>query len=282
MIAHGGHMEGFKTDVRVICCDIDGTLVRDDKSLSEENIRWIHKAVHEAGVHFTLVSGRMVSGVRPFYERMGITGPVSCYNGGTLVDEDGNIVDDHRMGHDIAMALMDIRDKFKADALIFDGMRWFLETRDCYPYKPKVKIYECDCEVGPFRELLKKFDTNKVIFMSKDDSVLENVRQEILRTIDSSKVTLYRSGDFLEVMASGYDKGSAIDALSRHYGIDSSHIMALGDDYNDIPMLRKAGYSVAMENAVPEVKAAARYITDTNNNDGVAKAIKRYVFGIES
>ena len=130
------------------------------------------------------------------------------------------------------------------------------------------------------RELLKKFDTNKVIFMSKDDSVLENVRQEILRTIDPSKVTLYRSGDFLEVMASGYDKGSAIDALSRHYGIDSAHIMALGDDYNDIPMLRKAGYSV--ENAVPEVKAAARYITDTNNNDGVAKAIKRYVFGIES
>ncbi|MBQ2527954.1 MAG: HAD hydrolase family protein, partial [Spirochaetales bacterium] len=60
------------------------------------------------------------------------------------------------------------------------------------------------------------------------------------------------------------------------------HIMALGDDYNDIPMLQKAGYSVAMENAVPEVKAAARYITDTNNNDGVAKAIKRYVFGIES
>ena len=56
--------------------------------------------------------------------------------------------------------------------------------------------------------------------------------------------------------------------------------MALGDDYNDIPMLQKAGYSVAMENAVPEVKAAARYITDTNNNDGVAKAIKKLVFGL--
>ena len=76
-----------KETVKVICCDIDGTLVRNDKSLSEENIKWIHKAVHEAGVHFTLVSGRPVNGVLPFYRRMGITGPVSCFNGGTLVDD---------------------------------------------------------------------------------------------------------------------------------------------------------------------------------------------------
>ena len=275
-------MEDFRTDVKVICCDIDGTLVRDDKSLSEENIFWIHKAVHEAGVHFTLVSGRMVNGVRPFYDRMGINGPVSCYNGGTLVDEDGNIVDEHRMPHDIAMALMDVRDRNKADAIIFDGMKWFLETRDCYPYPQKRRIYECDCETGNFRDLLKKFDTNKVIFLSPDKRVLDDVDADIRRTMDTSRISFYRNADFLEIMASGYDKGSAIDALAHYYGIDYSHIMALGDDYNDVPMLKKAGISVAMENSVPEAKAAAKYITDTNNNDGVAKAIKKLVFGISS
>ena len=275
-------MEDFRTDVKVICCDIDGTLVRDDKSLSEENIRWIHRAVHEAGVHFTLVSGRMVNGVRPFYERMGITGPVSCYNGGTLVDENGRIVDEHRMPHDIAMALMDVRDRNKADAVIFDGMRWFLETRDCYPYPQKRKVYESDCETGVFRELLQQFDTNKVIFLSPDKKVLDDVDADIRRTIDTSRISFYRNADFLEIMASGYDKGSAIDALVRYYDIDYSHIMALGDDYNDVPMLKKAGISVAMENSVPEAKAVAKYITDTNNNDGVAKAIKKLVFGINS
>ena len=275
-------MEDFRTDVKVICCDIDGTLVRDDKSLSEENIRWIHRAVHEAGVHFTLVSGRMVNGVRPFYERMGITGPVSCYNGGTLVDENGRIVDEHRMPHDIAMALMDVRDRNKADAVIFDGMRWFLETRDSYPYPQKRKVYESDCETGVFRELLQQFDTNKVIFLSPDKKVLDDVDADIRRTIDTSRISFYRNADFLEIMASGYDKGSAIDALARYYDIDYSHIMALGDDYNDVPMLKKAGISVAMENSVPEAKAVAKYITDTNNNDGVAKAIKKHVFGISS
>lgn len=275
-------MTDFRTDVKVICCDIDGTLVRDDKSLSEENIYWIHKAVHEAGVHFTLVSGRMVNGVRPFYERMGISGPVSCYNGGTLVDEDGNIVDEHRMPHDIAMALMDVRDRNKADTVIFDGMRWFLETRDCYPYAQKRKVYESECETGNFRELLQQFDTNKVIFLSPDKKVLDDVDADIRRTMDTSRISFYRNADFLEIMASGYDKGNAIDALARYYDIDYSHIMALGDDYNDVPMLEKAGISVAMENSVPEAKAVAKYITDTNNNDGVAKAIKRFVFGLSS
>ena len=178
--------------VKVICCDIDGTLVRDDKSLSEENIRWIHRAVHEAGVHFILVSGRMVNGVRPFYERMGITGPVSCYNGGMLVDEDGNIVDDnHRMPHDIAMALMDVREKFPdVSAIIFDGMKWFLETKDCYAYEPKVKIYESDCSVGDFRVLLKSFDTNKFLFMSPVKGRLEEVRAEIEKALDERRAEL--------------------------------------------------------------------------------------------
>lgn len=266
--------------VKVICCDIDGTLVRDDKSLSDENIRWIHRAFHEAGVHFVLVSGRMVNGVRPFYERMGITGPVSCYNGGMLVDEQGNIVDDnHRMPHDLALSLCDVKDMFPdVSAIIFDGMKWFLETKDCYAYKPKVKVYESDCFVGDFRTLLDHFDTNKIIFMSPERGRLEEVRSAIEKTIDTSRVNFYRNADFLEIMAGGYDKGSAIDALSSYYTIEKSNIMAIGDDYNDIPMLKEAGISVAVENAVPEAKAVARYITDTNNNDGVAKIIKKLVF----
>ena len=267
-------------DIKVICCDIDGTLVRDDKSLSDENAKWIHKAVHEKGVHFTLVSGRPVNGVRPFYERMGITGPVSCFNGGTLVDEDGKIVDDHRMPHDLALRLLEIGEKTTADIIIFDGMKWFLRTRDCYCYAQKKRIYESDCGVGDFRTLLSGFDTNKMIFMSPSNEVLASILSEMENTIDKERFTSYRNADFLEVMPSGYDKSSAIDALARLFNVDLSQIMALGDDYNDISMLRRAGCSVAMENAVPEAKAAAKHITDTNNNDGVAKAIQRFVFGL--
>ena len=265
-------------EIKVICCDIDGTLVRDDKSLSEENIKWIHKAVAEKGVHFTLVSGRMANGVKPLYDQMNITGPISCFNGGTLVDEEGNIVDDHRMPHSTALKMCDIRDKTGLDLVIFDGMQWYLETRDCYAYPLKRKVYASECKIGNFRDLLNTFDTNKVIFMSTDPAMLDKVDELIREVTTDKEVTRYRSTDLLEVMATGYDKGSAIDALAKHYNISTNNIMAIGDDYNDIPMLKKAGYSVAMKNAVEEAKQVAKYITDTNNNDGVAKAIQKLIF----
>ncbi|MBR2282681.1 MAG: HAD family hydrolase, partial [Spirochaetales bacterium] len=231
----------MENKVKAICCDIDGTLVKDDKSLSEENIRWIRNA-YNAGVHFTLVSGRPVTGVRPFYERMEITGPVSCFNGGTMVDEDSTIIDDHRMDHSTASTLIDIRERNQdesLDMILFDGMDWYLERRNSYCYAIKRRIYNCECGVGRFRELIDRFDTNKVVFLSPKPEKLAAIVQDIRESLDVSKLTLYRSGDFLEVMVSGYDKGSAIDALARHYGIGNSEIMAIGDDYNDIPMLKK-------------------------------------------
>ena len=269
------------SDIKVICCDIDGTLVRDDKTLSDENIKWIHKAVHEKGVHFTLVSGRPVHAVRPFYERMGITGPVSCFNGGTLVDEKGNIVDDHRMPRDLAFSLLDIGEEFGADIIIFNGMKWYLKSRDCYCHDQKKLIYETECETGDLRQLLGTFETNKMIFLSPSRDVIESVFSRIKETIAPKRYTPYRNADFLEIMPSGYDKSSAIDALAKLFDVSLDQIMALGDDYNDVTMLKRAGCSVAMANAVPEAKAAAKHVTDTNNNDGVAKAIKKYVFGLE-
>ena len=274
--------EETMSDIKVICCDIDGTLVRDDKTLSDENAKWIHKAVHEAGVHFTLVSGRPVNGVRPFYQRMGITGPVSCFNGGTLVDENGDIVDDHRMPHDLAVQICKIGKHLPVDIIIFNGMKWYLRTRDCYCYAQKKKIYESECGIGEPLQLLNTFDTNKIIFMSPSKDVLKTAMAEIEKKVEKGRITYYSNADFLEMMPSGYDKSSAIDALAKLFDVKLSQIMALGDDYNDVPMLKRAGCSVAMANAVPEAKAAAKYITDTNNNDGVAKAIQKYVFGIDN
>lgn len=271
----------IKNDIRAICCDVDGTLVRDDKSLSDENCEWIHKAVHQAGIPFTVVSGRPLNGILPFYQKIGITGPVSCFNGGTLVDENGNIVDDHRMSYDLALSICNIHDKYpNLDMIIFNGMKWYLETKDCYSYEKKKRVYNSECLLGNLRSLLTEFDTNKIIFMGPSSSSLDAIMDEIGKTVGVENVTLYRNLDFLEVMPSGYDKSTSVDSLAKLLKIDVSQIMAIGDDYNDIAMLQKAGYPVAMANSVPEVKAIAKYVTDTNNNDGVAKAIQKLIFNL--
>ncbi len=276
-----GEARADMEQVKVICCDIDGTLVRDDKSLSEVNKFWIKKAVQERGVQFTLVSGRMYNGVRPFYDQLGIWGPISCYNGGTLYDKDGQLVEDHRVAHDIALRVLEVQRKTGVPMILFNDQKWYLEKKDDYLYPKKLKIYQTDCIEGNFEALLDQFDTNKLLFMSPDKAKLDEI-ESLLRAMgmDKDSLTFYRSTDFLELMPYGVNKGTAIDALSRHFKISPSEIMAIGDDYNDIAMLKKAGFSVAVGNAVPEAKAAAKYLTASNQNDGVAKAIQNLVFGV--
>ncbi len=271
----------MKENVKAICCDIDGTLLRDDKSLSEENIYWIKKAVKEKEISFTLVSGRMYNGVKPFYEPLGVTGPVSCYNGGTLYDSDGNVITEHRMSHEIALKLLDIYHKTGVGLILFNDKNWYLEKLDDFMYPNKKKMYLSECVVGNFDELLEQFDTNKVLFMSPRQEDLNRVDKLVKEAgLYGTYLTGYRIKPCLELIPCNVNKGLAIDALADYFKIPHANIMALGDDANDIEMLTKAGISVAMQNAVPQAKETARYITDTNNNDGVAKAIKRFVFGM--
>lgn len=267
--------------VKVICCDIDGTLVRDDKSLSDANKYWIKKAVLEKGVEFTLVSGRMYNGVRPFYDEFGITGPISCYNGGSLYNSEGKIVEDHRVPHDISMRVLEVQKEVGVPLILFNDQKWYLQEEDDYVHPKKLRVYQTECIEGDFKQLLNEFDTNKLLFMTPDKEKLDKV-ESILRNMGMAdgSLTFYRSTDFLELMPYGVNKGMAIDALARYFKISPAQIMAIGDDYNDIEMLQRAGISVAMENGVDKAKTVAKYITDTNMNDGVAKAIQRFVFGI--
>lgn len=266
-------------NVKLICCDIDGTLVRDDKTISDTNIQWIQKAVQEKGVRFTLVSGRPASGIQPFYDKLGFTGLISCFNGGQLLDESGTVIDDHRVPHDIAVRIMDVWKHYEVDMVIFNGSDWYVQSRDSYAYRSRRVMYLKDCITGNLRDLIHTFDTNKCFFLSEDHEALRRLENQIIEEIGLSQIVTHRSEDYLEVTARGYDKGTAVTALSRIYNIPTSQIMAIGDENNDVDMLRTAGISVAMANATAQAKQAARYITDSNNDDGVAKAIQRFVFG---
>ena len=263
-------------DIKLICCDIDGTLVRDDKSLSDENVRWIQRAVKEKNVRFTIVSGRMYSAVIHFYSTLGVRGPASCINGALLYDSDGNVIGDHRISIDIAERIYRVAREFPIEMLLIAGNTWYTEKHDGFLYSVKLPIYRQDSVIADLGSLIRSEEANKILFMSQDANLLESLRAEIRKEIAPSDASFYYGNDFLELMPGGVNKGTAIDDLSAYYGIDKSEIMALGDDFNDIEMLSKAGFSIAMGNASDVVKSAARYVTDANENDGVARAIERF------
>lgn len=267
------------SDIRIICCDIDGTLVKNDKSLSETNRYWIHKAVEEKGIKFVLCSGRILKSLKYYYEILGISGLSSCLNGTFLVDEKGNVISNHTLPKEIGDKIVSIKEIHTAEMLCISGDKWYTESREGYLYSKKRPIYMQDSIIINPRDLLKQVKINKFLFMSMHRNELKQLEKDIMGVVDHPQdICFYPGQDFLEVMCGGINKGTAVDDLIAYYHLDRSQVMAIGDDINDIEMLQKAGLGIAMGNAYDSVKAVADDITDTNENDGVAKAIQKWVF----
>jgi len=266
-------------NIEILCCDIDGTLVRDDKSLSEENKYWIRRLVKEKGVKFVLVSGRLLAAMKGFNEAIGIKEAVSCYNGCSFYNEDYKLIYEHRLSTEIANKILAVSRKVGMELVFFDDTDWIIEDMNSFVYEQKLPLYMCPPVICPFEKFLEKKQTNKIIALDKDSKKIKNFKEELRKVgIDEKNTTLYLTNTFFEVMPKGYSKGTAIEDLSKYYKVDKSKIMAIGDDYNDIEMLKMAGLSIGMGNSVPEVKEIVDWITDTNMNDGVAKAIQKYFF----
>lgn len=267
------------SDIKIICCDIDGTLVRDDKSLSETNKLWIKKAVEEKGVKFVLVSGRILNSLEYFNRVLGIKGLTSSLNGTYLTDENGKVLANHTMSRDIAEQIVQVYRRHSAGILFISGNEWYTEDHTGYVFTKKLPIYMKESIVVKMEDAVKTIDINKFLFMSEDKTVLEEVEKDLRKTIeDPNGVCFYQGPDFLEVMPGGINKGNAVDDLISYYKLDRNNVMALGDDINDLEMIQKAGLGIAMGNALDCVKKVAVYVTDTNENDGVAKAIEKFLF----
>lgn len=134
-------------------------------------------------------------------------------------------------------------------------------------------------KVVPFDKLPEHCTNNgelpyKMLCVSEDPLVVQEM-EILLREKFSSLLNIYLSGPrYLEISAKDVDKGHALEAICEAYGYDTSQAMAIGDYFNDLGMLKVAGYSVAMGNAPDEIKRHAHAVTDTNDEDGLAKAIE--------
>ena len=259
----------------LICSDVDGTLIRDDQSLSDENKRYIRRAIDECGAKFMIVTGRMYSALYPYYKALGVEGIASCLNG-SLLYERGKLIVNHKIDKAAALNAYLISLRHGVDMLSVSEDKWFTLNHSSYLYNAKLPIYNQDSGIVDFKTFLKANAMNKLLFMSDDQEAIAALRDDLMSNIKN--VTYYYNRNFVEIMPYGVNKGTSIDDISKYLGIDKDNIMAIGDDYNDIEMLRKAGYSFAMGNAPDEVKSHAKFITDTNERDGVAKAIERVFF----
>ena len=265
--------------VKLFVSDLDGTMLPSGDIVSSENIAAVQCAVR-AGVTVTIATGRMFEAALPVAEALGVDVPIIAYNGALIKSPSGRIYEEHAIDPMLAR-----------DIITFAQARgWYIQS-----YSGGVLRYAVACEESRFYEDSQKITGKAVgrdgmlayvtgnckLLLVTEGRAVSEARAQILMDAFGAHIGVTRSADRLvEIVVKGVSKASALTALAAKLGITADETMAIGDAYNDLPMLKAAGKSVAMGNAFPEVKEEADYETLSCTENGLAAAIYTYVLGM--
>ncbi|MBS4218804.1 HAD family phosphatase [Bacillus sp. FJAT-49711] len=288
--------------IKCIASDMDGTLLNARQEVSEENIRAI-QAAQEKGIDFVVVTGRAYNEVRYVLDKTGLTLPAVCVNGGEIRDKEGKV--SYSVGLDGPTAAK-VTSVFEEMNIYFElyteggtyttdyekGIQVLVDIyHTANPSQDVEKIRESADErfhqrlihvIDDFERIFEAADCHvyKFLAFSMDEEVLMEV-SERLKEISGLEVTSSGRNN-LEVMHYEALKGKALQKYVEQKGISLEETMALGDNYNDLSMLKIVGHSVAMGNSEQEIKDICKYETATNDEDGVAKAIMKALGQMET
>ena len=262
--------------IKLFVTDIDGTLLPAGGRVSVKNIEAV-LAMRRAGVEVAIATGRMYCAALPIAAQLGVPVPIIAYNGALIKSSAGEVL--HSRFMDAADALKLIN--------YFEGRGWHLQSYvDDVLYVPErnrfVEFYESAQKVTAvavgWEGLRGRVEGITKLLTITDTPEETAARLDELKKIFGNEVEVTRSAlMFVEFMAAGVSKASAIQILADKLGVDIAQVLAIGDSDNDLQMLTSVGVGVAMGNAVPAVKEACTRITDTCENDGFAKAVYDYV-----
>lgn len=268
--------------IRLIALDIDGTLVDDEKELPAPNLRAL-RAARELGVHVAIASGRMVPSIELVQDRMGIDCSIIAYNGGKVVGSraDGRRVVSHSpLPTEVFDRLLDftlaedrILNVYLEDRLFCDRSHEGHRLPELYARRTGSPY-----EFTDIRQFRGRAATKLIIL--EEPRERDRLYLELREELDDEANLQCTDPEYLEIMAPGIDKATALPALADYVGCAVEEILAMGDADNDREMLRSAGVGVAVANARPGVLEAAPYRTErTNNEAAVAEAVERWVTG---
>lgn len=261
--------------IRLLVCDIDGTLVRNDKSLPEQNIAAVRDLVAR-GIPVSLISARPPAGVEGIARALGLKGLMGAFNGGTLFEPGGRELASYKVPHTTAQGLLDLYAQPRVTTWMFAAGSWLTSDAE-NPHTPR-EVVSSGLQPVPTRDFAPWLGkVEKLVAVCDDDPVMDRI-EATARDMAGVTATVSRSQDYyLDATAPQANKGEGVSAIARLLGVPLDSVAVIGDQANDVAMFRRAGLAIAMGQAHEAVRAAAHDVAASNEDAGVADAIARFI-----
>jgi Cof subfamily protein (haloacid dehalogenase superfamily) len=262
--------------IRMVIADVDGTLVTQEKVLTERAANAVSH-LRQAGIEFSITSGRPPRGMAMLIEPLNLSQPMAAFNGGVLIQPDlATVVDQKLLPPGVPENVIKAIEDHGLDVWLYTDTGWFV--RD--PGAPHVAREQWTVKFPP--TVVKTFEgllgrVAKIVGVGDDYDRVAKCEKDVQQA-GGEHISAARSQPYyLDVTHPQANKGGVVLAMSKLLNIPAAEIATIGDMPNDVLMFEKSGVSIAMGNASREVQASATYVTSTNEDEGFAKAIEKFV-----
>jgi Cof subfamily protein (haloacid dehalogenase superfamily) len=234
------------------------------------------KALQAAGIAFAITSGRPPRGMAMLIGPLRLRTPVAGFNGGIFVKPDMTIMEEHVLAADVARRALELILHNGMDVWVYSGKDWLVRDRNA----PHVAREQWTVEFAPtvvdnFADVLGR--AVKIVGVSDDHDLVARCEKDAQEALGTGASAARSQPYYLDVTHPSANKGTVVTTLSKLLSVPTNEIATFGDMPNDVLMFRKSGLSIAMGNASPDVQAQADLVTDSNEDEGFANAIERFI-----
>ncbi len=265
---------------RLLVSDIDGTLVTHAKLLTPRSITAANE-LREAGLRLTIISSRPPRGMKHLIEPLKISEPVAAFNGGMIVRPDLSIIEQKLVPADAAKECVAIIQQHGLHPWLWTAQEWYvLDTKAPHVEREQNTVRFLSTQVSSFEEHIAL--AGKIVGVSDDYDAVVRCEAAVHAALGERVAASRSQPYYLDITHPDADKGRAVLALSNILHIDPKDIITIGDMPGDVFMFEKSGVSIAMGNAPAEVQSKATFVTTSNEEEGFANAIERFVLSQRS
>lgn len=266
-----------RTKISLVLADVDGTLLTSEKVLTERARAAVEK-LHSEGIRFAITSGRPPLGMKMLFDPLSLDTPIAGFNGGLFVEPDLSILEQKIIPIDVARQAIDLIRDHDLDAWVYRGNDWLITDADAPHVERETQTVQFEPTVVD--DLESHLDEAiKIVGVSDDHDRMKRC-EDAAHEAFGDRATAARSQPYyLDVTHQDANKGAVVDFLSDALDVPASEIATIGDQPNDVLMFDPSGFSIAMGNASDEVKSQADATTDSDDDEGFAKAMERFILG---